>query len=221
MSVLPMLPLPMTIVLIFSLRVTQLLLSVHQAIRQEIESSILETIREAARVFDLQATPATFGCALQAKFLNNCLREYEKACRHRPVSDQSISNTKPGHFGRFQNHSTGSVAYDAPHSPLLNSHIRIQDNSKQDENLNEARHQPRPDSPRKEILQPDVLSSRNVPPFEEQLTINNQTSTYNGAWDSTPMPTSYMFSDEQFWQSTFMNAGFHVGDGVFLPGDSR
>jgi hypothetical protein len=35
--------------------------------------------------------------------------------------------------------------------------------------------------------------------------------------NNMPLLDSYVFDDER-WESTFMNAEFHIGEGVFLPG---
>ncbi|KAJ4376334.1 hypothetical protein N0V83_001617 [Neocucurbitaria cava] len=64
----------------------KLLLSVPKAIRREIETTTLQTLRTTALIFSQQAAPANCGCALQSMFLANIVALVEKACQRRIVS---------------------------------------------------------------------------------------------------------------------------------------
>ncbi|CAO2658294.1 Nn.00g060170.m01.CDS01 [Neocucurbitaria sp. VM-36] len=73
----------------------KLLLSVPRAIRREIETTTLQTLRTTALIFSQQAAPANCGCALQSMFLANVVALVEKVCQRRIASNTFEHTSRP------------------------------------------------------------------------------------------------------------------------------
>lgn len=66
-----------------------------QNIRSEIEGPAIEAVHRTADMFDCHAGPPNSGCDLQAKFLKNVLRVFQKA---------RAQNVQPLHVDQEQSH---------------------------------------------------------------------------------------------------------------------
>lgn len=122
----------------------QLLLSVPQSIRTELEKQAIDAIREAADMFSHHAAPPNSGCGMQAKFLHNLLRVFRKAQdqRHgsRTQATQPVSvSQQPPEQQKRANASSGdaeitdgvSRAVQAQHSEYEDAYA-IHDSTMQD-----------------------------------------------------------------------------------------
>lgn len=89
----------------------QLLVSAPTYIRSELERPAVIAIRDAAKTLTLQAAPERTGCALQAKFLYNVLREYEMFQNPPRRSEDSYNNAR--------NCTTATAAATSSRSPPL------------------------------------------------------------------------------------------------------
>lgn len=191
-------------------------MSVHNAVREEVEPSILKTIEMTALAFRQQETPPTFSCALQAKFLENILQEYTKVRRDKLTSItspnesfvKSSTPTRPASglnpqpiLGIFSP-QRDTATYNE-HVPTFSQHVNEiernetigNDNNQTDlEILQEQRFQ--------QVQSPQSLSG------EERQGDNESVGT---------IPQNFFFGDKQ-WANMFINAGFNEHDGVFLPG---
>lgn len=168
----------------------------------------------AARVFNQQSTPPAFTCSLQASFLRNVVQEYKRACRRqisRHASDQDYctspyeqaipvptisENTGPDNA--IENDTTRGL--ERP--PLSLDGSRFQETNLYAQGG-------------------ESLSTHHSAP----LTGTGEHNAQGSIVHITSIPSSLVaeesspnweFTDED-WTSLFMNAGFDIADGVFIP----
>ncbi|EXJ78261.1 hypothetical protein A1O3_09422 [Capronia epimyces CBS 606.96] len=194
---------------------TKLLLCVNKAVRQEFEPTVITTIELAARVFAQQNTPPTFACALQATFLKNVLREYQKACRWRSVNNRLKSSARHLQSSPTaeENLPSTTKALQFPSSAAPLEYLR------KDQGGNQAEDQPQrvSDSP---MQAPDPMTP------SSSLPIDNVNEVVPGVDDNSPMysdlvdtmPHDWTFADNEGWTAMFMNAGFDINTSFFVPG---
>lgn len=191
----------------------------NKAVRQEFEALVLEKIENAARVFSQQSTPPTYTCALQANFLNNILQEYQNACRRRvgdnggadvrgshrsaPSAHNITSQTGPGHNALdLQVDHTGE---DLPSQSSLPDGAPVgSDLAGNDQPSARPTPLPRYTAGGTGNMPGAMLRVENVGPASVAL--------------SSPSPGGWTFTNEEEWATMFMNAGFDIGGGVFVPG---
>lgn len=168
----------------------------------------------AARVFDQQSTPPTFTCSLQANFLRNVVQEYKRACRQQASCHAANQEHCSSPYEQSIAICTGSEIDDAP---ILSDNARgwAQPGS----SLEASRFRAANTYEREGAIQSDdhVLSvmqtgrSNNV---SENMPNMTPISDAAAAQDSSP--ANWEFTDDD-WASLFMNAGFDIADGVFIP----
>jgi hypothetical protein len=190
----------------------------------EVEPSIIKTIEMAALVFRQQETPPTFSCALQAKFLNNILQEYKKARRDRLTR---ISNPKACSIEPAAPVRPGSASHSQPISDSLQPQqnpARQKEQSQTSfslqgltevEQSHDIGNSDRQSDLEMHVIQTtsDEQRSQHTHPLEslsggERLGDNRSVGT---------TPQNLPFGDDEPWANMFINAGFNVYDGVFLP----
>ncbi|KAH8674277.1 hypothetical protein BX600DRAFT_457295 [Xylariales sp. PMI_506] len=228
----------------------KLLLSVNKSVRQEFESSVLETIENAARVFEQQATPPTYTCALQANFLKNVLQEYQKACRRRlqmnasapagrhpsqalrPSNDSStpvIANSGgeilPALGESRPNNPQGGVTgatdetselfraseYSNRTNPAPNLvHTGTSQDNNGDHDYGTARSNMTPRFNTNSLLEMGYMPSN-------MIRMNSGNNNPSPDVFAEASPEGWPFTNEEEWAAMFMNAGFDIGGGVFVP----
>jgi hypothetical protein len=193
---------------------------VHQSIRQEIESSILETMKTAVQVLAAQETPASFSCSLQAKFLSNALREYDKARRC-----QSVGKTQNEHVAEVTQpkpnltdvNTSSSTASHRQSSTLFggDSSVQAEGHALNVNTIHDSSMDTLQAGPNEQIY-PMNISSGNIP----------EIGTWHSNQDTKVLETvesqaaDWTFGNDDIWSAMFLNAGFDIGEGIFLPDSS-
>jgi hypothetical protein len=162
----------------------------------------------SARVFDQQSTPPTFTCSLQANFLRNVVQEYKRACRRqlpRHAADQEYCPS-PYEQGipvpsRIETDDATLLSDNArgwvqPGLSLEGSRVRTAHAYERERDFT---------SDHQGVLINNI--SEHMP---------NMTPISEGAADQNSSPANWEFTDDD-WASLFMNAGFDIADGVFIP----
>ncbi|CZR67808.1 uncharacterized protein PAC_17707 [Phialocephala subalpina] len=123
------------------------------------------------------------------------LSEYEKACQNRPATIQggsdsniTVSIMSNEHSGMGRDQQSGSLLSTRLHPGPFNFQDMM------------------------------LKSVHKITDGDEAHRRTSSSNNDNMMFDNMPMLDSYIFSDDEMWEATFMNAGFHVGEGVFLPG---
>ncbi|KAH8896907.1 hypothetical protein GQ53DRAFT_638910, partial [Thozetella sp. PMI_491] len=193
----------------------KLLLSVNGNIRREFERTALDAIQNAAHVFAQQSTPPTFGCALQANFLSNVIREYERACKRRFVAVMNDSN--PG--SRSDSANTQRASRNVPRQ-----HRRVRENTEQPQPQSDpgavqgalqTERRETPDELQTLISNGDCIVASEMPDVGDISRAEGESSIHPGFTDASP--PDWSFADNEKWTAMFMTAGFDIGGGTFMP----
>ncbi|KIW17450.1 hypothetical protein PV08_04644 [Exophiala spinifera] len=182
----------------------KLLLSVNVTIRKQFENTVMKTIDQAAAIFAQQSAPPTFGCALQANFLTNVLREYKKAC-HRRSQPRKVAED----VTRAQAPSSGGVTDMTP-------------------NMNQAEQRQSTFLTWNEHVRPPPIatsSGRDVGDGQLRGTASANFARHRGidisesfTGDTNTSANNLVFYNDEDWSAIFANAGFNITGGVFIPG---
>lgn len=171
--------------------------------RQEFEATIIEAIEVAAIAFAQQSTPPNSSCTLQANFLTNVIHEYHKFGRpqgRRPTGDNIGLGNR---MGRQTEQSTESG--------------RLQAGQGRDAR---RRHPSQvPQVQQAETITDPASNGRTSTPLDSSH------EALGDAEDGSSMQNDFMegplcneiFTDDQGWLALFLNAGFDIDGGVFVP----
>lgn len=180
-------------------------------------------MKTTVRVLTAQETPADFSCSLQAKFLSNALREYEKARRR-----QSAKKIQNEHVARVTPATTDIM--DDTTSPPTVSHRQsstvLGGNSsaypgRQAHDVNAA-HQSSTDAERTS----QARTNEHMGPMDISSDFLGNTAlmeTRPSNENNSPLETvgaqtaDWTFGNDDVWSAMFLNAGFDISEGVFLP----
>ena len=207
-----------------------------QNIQKEFERAAIEAIESAARVFAQQAGPPQFTCALQAKFLNNVVQEYYGVCRRRIPRSASNQRTPTSTTIPYADVAPPMPVVDVPMAsdgpydrpPMLQRPATV----KRDPLLS-SNFYTRAGGTTVAQSSPDIVPRINLArPPTNGTNYSGSYSHSQGSPSQGPSPSSWThdptqghganpnqhFTDQD-WTSLFMNAGFDIGDGVFVPYD--
>lgn len=168
----------------------------------------------AARVFDQQSTPPTFTCSLQANFLRNVVQEYRRACRRQLARHAAEQEYCPSPYE--QGISTLRPEIDNA-TTMLSGNARgwVQPGLSLEESRFRAAHtyEREGEFPSDDQDVSIMQAGRNNNISEH---MPNMTPISDGAMGQDSSPANWEFTDDD-WASLFMNAGFDIADGVFIP----
>lgn len=168
----------------------------------------------AARVFDQQSTPPTFTCSLQANFLRNVVQKYKRACRRQSSHHAADQEYCPSPYEQGIPLPTRSEIDDA---------TTLSGN-----NRGWAQEGPSPELSRFRLAHtyeregefPSNDQSVSVIQMSRSNNVSdhipNMTSISDSAAAQSSSPANWEFKDDD-WASLFMNAGFDIADGIFIP----
>ena len=183
----------------------QLLLSVKSVTRNEFETATIDTINTAARVFEQQSAPPTYTCSRQASFLRNVVQEYKRSCRWQ--HSRNVRDDQEGDTSLYQQTMALPV---------------VQQNMQAESTVHQISHLPQEadaSSGGGQYYRDEASSAYQNPAnnagVASSATADHLTPMANDIVDQIE-PHNWEFTGED-WTSLFMNAGFDIVDGVFVP----
>jgi hypothetical protein len=168
----------------------------------------------AARVFDQQSTPPTFTCSLQANFLRNVVQEYKRACRRQISRHSNDQEYCPSPYEQGMPVPSRPETEDAT---MISENARdwVQPGVSFEACRFRAAHTYEREgafsSDNQDGLVMQTARSNNVSEH-----VPNMTPISDSAAAQDSSPANWEFTDDD-WASLFMNAGFDIADGVFIP----
>ena len=184
------------------------MLSLDKHTRDGVEKPIQRSIESAAKAFARQATPPTFASALLANFLENVLGEYDKVRRRSPGSHSS-----PDHRADIDPKAMSSLlGVTMPAVPTQESGDAEQTNV-----TNESWTSFEANPTTNEVLSRDS----DISPTNEvdSRTLQHATGSPETSelWFQPTDNYAWTFADEDGWAAMFLDAGFDINGGVFMP----
>lgn len=169
-------------------------------------------------MFAEQSASPNTGCALQANFLRNVAREYEKIRQQRPTGanaySRDASNNKVGSQPVPQQPSSSQMP------PIASRSVQHNFSSLEEGNLRSS-----------DMFEPGLIQRNDnrshLLPLTSAMSLNsdnhhNEEPIHDVASGQayTPITThteDFAFTDDEMWATMFANAGFSINEGMFLP----
>lgn len=168
----------------------QLPLCVPQSARQELESTNLRIIKEAAASFARMSAPPNSSCWLQAKFLRNILHEYDRFGRQerQTTSQNQLANTSSTNM-QVPSDTNVDTAVTGTKSMAVR-------HTASEERVGDLPHH-----------QNRIPLTTNHP---EQLIMEGCDA------NEEPFVSTALCWDDELWEQMFANAGFSIAEGILL-----